>query len=67
MNGKELAERLQERFPDIRILYASGYTDEIVIRNGILESNAAFLQKPYQLSTLSEKLTQLLRRAESDT
>lgn len=44
MNGRELAEQMPERFPGVRTLFISGYTDDAVFRDGVLEQRAAFLQ-----------------------
>jgi two-component system cell cycle sensor histidine kinase/response regulator CckA len=60
MGGRELAERLREERPDLRVLYTSGYTDEAVVRHGIVEGSAAFLQKPYQPAALAEKVADVL-------
>jgi two-component system cell cycle sensor histidine kinase/response regulator CckA len=47
MSGRELAERIVKDHPGVRILYMSGYMDDAVMRHGIVESGAAFLQKPF--------------------
>ncbi len=60
MGGVELAEILRPRFPHMRVLFSSGYTDDSVLRNGILEDGIAFLQKPYSAQTLAVKVRQLL-------
>ncbi len=60
MSGRELAERLAPRRPEMRVLYMSGYTDDAVIRHGVLESNAAFLQKPIVGETLARAVRNVL-------
>ncbi len=60
MDGIELAETLRPRFPHMRVLFSSGYTDDSVLRHGILEEGVAFLQKPYSAMTLATKVRQLL-------
>lgn len=60
ISGKELAERLAIRRPEMRVLYMSGYGDNIVIQNGILPPNTAFLQKPFGCEELANKLREVL-------
>ncbi len=60
MAGRELAHRLTTRRPDLKVLYMSGYTDDVVVRNGIAEAGAAFLQKPFSPSALALKVRELL-------
>ena len=56
MSGRELAERLRARWPGMKVLYMSGYTDDGVLRHGTLESGVAFLQKPFGPRELAAKL-----------
>lgn len=60
MGGVELAETLRPRFPHMRVLFCSGYTDDSVLRHDILEDGVGFLQKPYSAQTLAAKVRQLL-------
>ncbi|OFV99811.1 MAG: hypothetical protein A3F68_05025, partial [Acidobacteria bacterium RIFCSPLOWO2_12_FULL_54_10] len=60
MSGRELAQLLQGHRPDIKVLYVSGYTDDIVLRNGLLEPNRAFLQKPFMRDALAKKVREVL-------
>jgi two-component system cell cycle sensor histidine kinase/response regulator CckA len=60
MNGHELATRIRERRPDVRVLYASGYTDNTIVHQGVLEPGLAFLQKPYTAVELSAKVREVL-------
>jgi CheY-like chemotaxis protein len=60
ISGRELGEQLLMRYPGMKVLYLSGYTDEAIIRHGILPSGVFFLQKPFQLSTLSDKVRSIL-------
>jgi PAS domain S-box-containing protein len=52
MNGCDLAKRLQERRPELRILYTSGYPGDTVLAHGVAQCDVAYLEKPYALDEL---------------
>jgi len=52
MNGRLLAERLKSARPDLRILYMSGYTDDVIAHRGVLESGTLLLEKPFTARAL---------------
>jgi PAS domain S-box-containing protein len=60
MKGTELARRLQERSPDLRVLFISGYTDERTFRDGVLADGNAFLPKPFSENVLGRKVREVL-------
>jgi CheY-like chemotaxis protein len=60
LNGRELADRMNQIRPGIKILYMSGYADQAIGRRGILETEAALLQKPFTLAALTSKLREIL-------
>jgi CheY-like chemotaxis protein len=63
MNGRELADELRRRQPDLRVLFTSGYTDDVVLSNGALQSGTGFLQKPFGVDELQRKVRELLESA----
>ena len=60
MSGREFADHLLQLRPNTRLLYVSGYTDDIVLQNGISKQGMFFLQKPYSLKELACKIQTLL-------
>ena len=60
MGGRQIAERLAILRPEMKILFMSGYTDDEVLRNGVLEASSAFLQKPFTPSCLVRKVREVL-------
>ncbi len=60
MGGREVAEKLRERIPQLRVLFVSGYTDDAVVRHGIVSADDAFLQKPYTPLSLARKVRAVL-------
>jgi PAS domain S-box-containing protein len=65
MNGKALAERLTVLWPGLKVLFVSGYTDETVARQGILDEGRAFLPKPFSPEVLARKVREVLDRPDS--
>jgi signal transduction histidine kinase len=62
MNGRELAEKVAELRPDIRILYVSGYTDDVILQHRLVERDVILLQKPFTASGLATKVRHMLDR-----
>lgn len=60
MDGRQLAERLRAFRPDLKCLFMSGYTSNVIAHSGVLEPGVAFIQKPFSLSDLAEKVRQAL-------
>jgi PAS domain S-box-containing protein len=60
MSGRELVEVLQPRHSEMKVLYMSGYTKDAVIRQGILDTEVNFLQKPASMTVLQKKIREIL-------
>ncbi len=60
MGGRQVAKAVISRYPAAKVLYISGYTDNAIVHHGVLDSGVAFLQKPFSLLTLAEKVRQVL-------
>ena len=65
MSGRELVERVRTTRPSIKVLYISGYTDDVVVHNGVSREQVAFLQKPFTTAALLCKVTDVLDAAKS--
>jgi hypothetical protein len=59
-NGREVARRVKTLRPGLKVLYMSGYTDSAIVQHGVLETGVAFLQKPFALSALANKVREVL-------
>jgi two-component system, cell cycle sensor histidine kinase and response regulator CckA len=59
-SGREVAEKLSAMRPKMRVLFMSGYTDDAIVRHGVLDANTAFLQKPFTPDRLLSKVREVL-------
>jgi PAS domain S-box-containing protein len=60
MSGRELVEQVRRGHPEMKVLFMSGYTDDAVVRHGILTAEMDFLQKPFSPATLAQRIRSLL-------
>lgn len=60
LNGRDLAKRLQQMYPGLKVLYMSGYTDNAIASQGVLDTETYFLQKPFTALTLERKVREVL-------
>jgi len=60
MNGRELAEHVATIRPETRILYMSGFTDDAIVRHGVLDDGVFFIQKPFSPDALALKARSVL-------
>jgi two-component system, cell cycle sensor histidine kinase and response regulator CckA len=62
MSGRALAERLEAQCPGIKVLYMSGYTDDVVSDKGGLIGSSQFIQKPFSIEELARKVRSVIDR-----
>jgi FixJ family two-component response regulator len=63
MTGRELAVRLASLRPTMKVLFMSGYAGEVIAQQGVVDSDVAFLSKPFTSVALAQKLRELLETA----
>lgn len=62
MNGKTLVSRLKPLYPEAKILFISGYTDDAIVNHGVLSPGTPFLHKPFTPDQLIRKIQTLLNQ-----
>jgi PAS domain S-box-containing protein len=60
INGKSLFEKVSASRPDIRVLYMSGYTDDVIVHHGVIDPDVAFIEKPFSIEGLAAKVREVL-------
>jgi PAS domain S-box-containing protein len=61
MNGRELAGRIRELYPEVRLLFMSGYPADVIAEQGVLDRGVQFIQKPFSMKDIAEKVHAALR------
>jgi PAS domain S-box-containing protein len=61
MNGKELNERMTKVIPDLKVLYMSGYSDNVISHDGFIDDGVKFLQKPFTIGDLTARVRDALK------
>jgi PAS domain S-box-containing protein len=64
MSGRELADRLSPLRPEMKVLFMSGYTDDAIVHQGVLDEDENFIQKPFAPSALAQKVREVLDKSE---
>jgi CheY-like chemotaxis protein len=62
MNGRQLAERVNQVRPNVKVLFLSGYRHDVLIGDGLLKADSAFVQKPFRTEDLARKVRDVLAR-----
>jgi PAS domain S-box-containing protein len=62
LSGRELADRIAEIRPEIKVLFMSGYADNAIVHHGVLEGGMNYLQKPFTLDGLAKKVREVLNK-----
>ncbi len=62
MNGRELAENLSSHYPDLKLLFMSGYTASVIAHHGVLDEGVHFIQKPFSARDLAAKVRKALKK-----
>ena len=60
MSGRVLSETFAKQYPDAKVLFMSGYTDDAVVRHGVLQAETPYLQKPFSPHALAGRVRELL-------
>ena len=60
MNGKELYARLVQEIPTLKVIYMSGYTDNVIVHHGVLDKGVQFIQKPFSTHSLISKVREVI-------
>ncbi len=62
MSGRELSVKAAEKHPGLKVLFMSGYTDNVIAHHGVLDQGIAFIQKPFAINTLAAKVREVLEQ-----
>ena len=64
MNGRDLNQMLRKLHPEMKTLYMSGYTADVISQRGAIEEGASFIQKPFSTTSIASRVRQILDAAE---
>jgi DNA-binding NtrC family response regulator len=60
MSGRDLMNRLKSISPDVKVLFMSGYTSNVIARRAVLEEGVHFVQKPFSMNVLARKIREAM-------
>jgi two-component system, cell cycle sensor histidine kinase and response regulator CckA len=60
LNGRELYAKAIQQYPGLKVLFASGYTDDVIAHRGVLDEGVQFIQKPFSVQGLAAKVRGIL-------
>jgi CheY-like chemotaxis protein len=63
MNGRDLANRLRGLYPNIMVLFMSGYTADVIVHHGVLDKGVHFIQKPFSKKELATSVRKALEQS----
>jgi PAS domain S-box-containing protein len=63
ISGREVAKQVTAQRPEMKVLFTSGYTPDVIVQHGVLEDGLHFLQKPFTMTTLADKVREVLNGA----
>jgi CheY-like chemotaxis protein len=67
MNGREMANRILQTLPELRVVFMSGYTEHVLLHEGQADPHFEYLQKPFTLQTLTKKLSHVMGISRSES
>jgi YesN/AraC family two-component response regulator len=67
MSGRDLAGKITALYPDIGLLFMSGYTSNVIAHQGVLDDGVAFIQKPFSMADVTAKVRVVLDKASDET
>lgn len=62
INGRELYKKISETCPDLKVIYMSGYTEDVITYHGVLNPDVNFIQKPFSMNDLNSKIQKVLHQ-----
>ena len=62
LNGRELSEQLAKKRKDMKVLFISGYSDDVIAKHGMIDEGLSFMQKPFTASSLGMKIREVLEK-----